>query len=216
MQLTLWDVESIGRLQQRDEGAWMVFIPQALGIARRVLAGSVDQMDLEDECMAVVHRALLDLSKWDPTRGQAIESYVNRKALDRRIRYSKNRATRPRLSSLDEMQDNGTDQSALDCDAYIVVERRERSATILAAMTQLDAKEYAFLRLREDGYPLPESACTAGYPSSDLPENIVRRIKRKLARLLREQPFFRDNPEELALIGNCPRDERNDDARPHR
>jgi hypothetical protein len=173
-------------------------------------------MDLEDECIAVVHRTLLDLSKWDPSRGQAIESYVNRKALDRRNRYGKNREGRPNVSSLDEMQDNGADQPALDCDAYLVIERRERSSAILAAMTQLDAQEYAFLRLREDGYPLAESACAAGYPNSDLPENIVRRIKRKLTRLLREQPFFRDNPEELALIGDCPRDERNNDARPHR
>lgn len=216
MQLTLWDDASIGRLQKRDEGAWMVFLPQAIAIARHVLRTSVDQADLEDECTAVAHRLLIDLPKWDSTRGQCLESYVTRKALDRRIRYSESRKGRPKPISLDKLQEDGIDQPAPDLDTYTTVERNERSAAILVAMTQLDAQEYLFLRLRDEGYPLAEAASAAGYSNTDLPENVIRRIKRKLASLLREQPFFRDNPEELALIGDSSRYERNDDARLHR
>lgn len=211
MQLTLWDTESIGRLQQGDEGAWIEFIPQALTFARRILAGSVDGADLDDECFIVILRALRGLPKWDPTRGQSLKSYVYRKALDQRIRYSKSSVSHPKSASLDSLSDDGVEQPEVDGDVYVTIENRARSAAIQAAMTQLDARENVFLRLRERDYPLSECAYMAGYSQSDSPENIIRRVKRKFARLIGEQPFFRDNPDELALIGECPRAERNED-----
>lgn len=216
MQLSLWNVESIDKLKQGDEGAWMVFTHQAVAIARGILRGTVEQTELDDECMVVVNKILSGLNNWDPTKGFSIESYVSRKALDRRIRYSDNRKRHPNPMSLDELHENGFDQPSPDCDAYTSVERDERSSAILAAMIRLDPQEYMFLRLREDGHSLSQAASAAGYPTSDLPANVIRRIKRKFARLLLEQPFFRDNPEELSLIRASLTDERNDDARLHR
>lgn len=194
----------------------MVFIPQALEVARLVLCGTVAPADLDDECSAVVQRVLADIANWNPTLGQSLESYVTRKALDRRIRYADGRKRKPPPVSIEDLQAEGTELPALNADVYNEVEQKERAKAVMNAIMELEVDEQVFLRLREAGYPLAEAASAAGYPSSDSPENIVRRVKRKLERLLREQPFFRDNPEELALIGDAPIGERNSDARLHR
>lgn len=209
MRKSKWCAESVERLRSRDPKAWSVFQEEIMPMIRRCLRRMVtDEDDLDDLCMISLHRILDGLSYYDESKGQSLRSFAWMKANSVGIRFIQGNSHQQPETSLENLRDEGFDCIDESPNASDAIEGGERARAITKALIELEPEEQRFLVLREEGYSLAECAAGAGYPPSDNPAYVIKRIKRKLERLLKAVPHFMEHPEELVPLNVPIRKER--------
>lgn len=201
-----WSPGFCRKLAKSDPAAWNILMKEMLPGIEHYLAKTITDAELlADAVFQMMCRLWSRLQKWDPDGSLSLKSLCYRIANDLATEHMRqqDRERVHRALSLDQLSEspNFDVESGEEC-LLDTAQRSDRSSAIRDALLELTPQEQDVLHMMtEPGFTQATAVTTAGYALSENPENLIKRLRRKLRSVMMRHPYFQKYPEDLVRLG---------------